>query len=137
MARSPFCLLIKNIPTAEWSTTIDEKHQVIGRAADADIVIPPRFTNVSRRHAEVWVDRYGVWIQDLGSRLGTMVNGVSIQHLPQASIAFGDTISLADIELIMTTHVATSVKPKSTPYDPDETPIAPVKQTLTEAGHIN
>lgn len=66
-------------------------------------IIPPRFTigrssrnhlaldhaSISRSHAEVVVDRDGYRLRDLGSKLGTSVNGVRIQ---EAVLQGGDEI---------------------------------------------
>ena len=46
---------------------------LIGRDPSCGIVIPDR--QVSRRHARVWMDAQGVWLEDLASKNGTHVNG--------------------------------------------------------------
>ena len=69
-------LVMTNIPHREWSAKIEERRKGIGRAPDADIPIPARFGQASRSHAEVWCDRYALWIRDLGSGHGTTVNRV-------------------------------------------------------------
>ncbi len=53
--------------------------------------------NVSRRHARIWEASGQVWIEDLGSRAGTFVNG---QRIPGAvAVLPGDTVSLGDTVL--------------------------------------
>lgn len=37
------------------------------------------FPNLSRRHALLWVDQDGVWIQDLGSMNGTFLDNVRLE----------------------------------------------------------
>ncbi|MBI3463854.1 MAG: FHA domain-containing protein [Planctomycetes bacterium] len=92
-------LVMKNIPGREWSYRIESSPKVIGRFADADIIIPSRFDGVSRRHAEIWTDNYGTWIRDLKSQRGTCINGVWVDHMPQAGIVVRDTVWLGDLAI--------------------------------------
>jgi DNA-binding CsgD family transcriptional regulator len=93
-------LILTNHPTGGWCHQVDDRHKVIGRAEDVDIPVPKRFRSVSRRHAEIWMDRRGCWIQDLGSRQGTRVNLIWIDRLPAARLVAGDLIRLgADLEI--------------------------------------
>ena len=46
---------------------------VLGRDRSADVAIP--HPSVSRRHALIWHEGEGVWIRDLDSARGTMVDG--------------------------------------------------------------
>ena len=50
---------------------------LIGRASSNDIVVDD--VEVSRQHAGIRGDRGGHWIEDLGSRNGTFVNGVQLE----------------------------------------------------------
>src|SRR5262245_61628640 len=95
-------LVLKNIPERDWSYPIEERRLMVGRAPDADVRIPDHFDSVSRRHAEIWSDRKGIWICDCGSRGGTHINGVWIDHVPQARLILGDTLGLgkATLELV-------------------------------------
>ena len=52
----------------------------IGRQPDNDLVL--RDTRASRAHASVFVDNGAYWIEDLGSRHGTFVNGSRIERQP-------------------------------------------------------
>jgi pSer/pThr/pTyr-binding forkhead associated (FHA) protein len=49
---------------------------------------------VSRRHARIWIDNGAAWVEDLGSRHGTLVNGVKINYALQLSL--GDTIQVGE-----------------------------------------
>jgi pSer/pThr/pTyr-binding forkhead associated (FHA) protein len=51
---------------------------VIGRAADCDVVIQD--LKASRRHCQLTRKEDGFLLEDLGSRNGTLVNGVKITH---------------------------------------------------------
>lgn len=45
--------------------------------------------SVSRRHAKIWEEEGEYWIEDLGSRLGTWVNGLRRMKI---KVKFGDRI---------------------------------------------
>ncbi|MCC6322755.1 MAG: FHA domain-containing protein [Phycisphaerales bacterium] len=63
---------------------------LIGRAADCDIRI--RAASISRHHCAVEVDEDSDWvIRDLGSTLGTMVEGVKIS---EAAVEPGLTVQI-------------------------------------------
>ena len=53
--------------------------------------------NVSRRHARLWRDADGYWIEDLNSQLGVLVNGV--RALGKRQIKFTDRILVGKTEL--------------------------------------
>ena len=92
-------LLITNEAPEVWSASIGSQRKTIGRRPDCDIVIPGKFVCTSRRHAEIWADRTGIKICDLGSTGGTRVNGVSIERAKDAKLIPGDRISLGGLEL--------------------------------------
>ena len=89
-------LLLTNHPTGGWFHQIDQHRKIIGRSDSAEISIPKKFRTVSRRHAEVWLDHRGSWIRDLGSRVGTRVNLVWIDRLPEVKLLPGDLIRLGE-----------------------------------------
>jgi DNA-binding CsgD family transcriptional regulator len=92
-------LLITNEAPEVWSAAIGFKRKTIGRRPDCDIVVPGKFVCTSRRHAEIWADRTGIKICDLGSTGGTRVNGVSIERAKDAKLIPGDRISLGGLEM--------------------------------------
>jgi DNA-binding CsgD family transcriptional regulator len=93
-------LILTNHPTGGWCHQVEETHKVIGRAKDADIVVPKHFRSVSRHHAEIWKDPRGCWLRDLGSRKGTRLNLVWIDRLTEAKLVAGDLIRLGtDLEI--------------------------------------
>src|SRR5262245_44513431 len=61
------CLVMVNVPRAQWCYSVTEKRQTIGRATDAAIRIPQQYRSVSRDHAKIWSDKQGVWLMDEGS----------------------------------------------------------------------
>lgn len=104
-SHAPVYLVLKNIPEREWSFALGAERRVLGSSRGADIPIPPQFTNVSRRHAELWTDRHGIWVRDLGSRLGTNVNGVWVDHVTHAGLVVGDGIWFGGIEVYVVAAV--------------------------------
>ncbi|GMU64729.1 MAG: hypothetical protein AMXMBFR36_10030 [Acidobacteriota bacterium] len=63
---------------------------VVGRAEECQLVLPDR--SVSRRHARIAPQADGWWIEDLGSRGGTWVNGRPIAR--PTRLAPGDRVGL-------------------------------------------
>jgi pSer/pThr/pTyr-binding forkhead associated (FHA) protein len=74
---------------SRWALT--EAETVIGRDAECQVVIPDR--QVSRRHARIRRQADGYWIEDLGSKNGTHVNGVAVKG--SAQLQDGDLIQIA------------------------------------------
>ncbi|MEZ5824467.1 MAG: FHA domain-containing protein [Geminicoccaceae bacterium] len=69
-------------------------NSTLGRSDTASIPLDePR---ASRNHAEIRFDGSGFSIADLNSTNGTIVNGTPIS---QTDLAFGDTITIGDLEL--------------------------------------
>jgi|GEM_PF-3992334 len=66
---------------------------VIGRASEADIVVA-QAKGVSRRHAEVSVRDGAVWVRDLGSQNGTVVND---ERVSERKLAHGERLSVGDV----------------------------------------
>ncbi len=95
----PTYLVMTNTEPEEWCAVIAEEPQLIGRSKEAGIRIPQRFRHVSRRHAEIWWERRGVRIRDLGSRAGTSVNGIWIDGGKDASVVVGDRLWMGCLEL--------------------------------------
>ena len=63
--------------------------------AEPDLDLSPDH-DVSRRHARVWEQAGRVWLEDLGSRAGTFVNGQrvagAVEIMPDDAVSLGDTI---------------------------------------------
>lgn len=81
---------------------------VIGRAAGCDVQLD--CSRVSGRHGRIWVDRVGCcWLEDLGSRNGTKVNG---RVLPgPRPLAGGDIIEVGGVTLGVDIGAPRSVRP--------------------------
>ena len=55
---------------------ISDVERYIGRDATNDIVVDDE--EMSFRHARIWLDNGGIWVEDLDSTNGTFVNGKRI-----------------------------------------------------------
>jgi hypothetical protein len=77
-------------------TPIEPHGAVIGRSADADVVLSA--SDVSRRHAEVVPDEAGWLLVDLGSTNGIRLNGRAI-GVPTL-LTDGDVIEVGSVELV-------------------------------------
>ncbi|MBF7082333.1 FHA domain-containing protein [Desulfallas sp. Bu1-1] len=67
----------------------------LGRDYDNDVVLPGRFA--SGRHARIYLQNGQYWLEDLGSKNGTFLNGVPLTR--PAVLANGDQIKIGDITL--------------------------------------
>ena len=88
------CLLLDGVPRQTWAHRIGSQPQVIGRDERSDIRLLR--AKVSRRHAEIWSTDIEIFIRDLGSRNGTLVNNVRVTT---TSLFPGDSFSIGGITL--------------------------------------
>jgi two-component system, cell cycle response regulator len=65
-------------PKAGQSTKLSSHRILLGRSADADILLDDE--GVSRRHAQITVQDADYWIEDLGSTNGILVNGEKVKR---------------------------------------------------------
>jgi adenylate cyclase len=70
-----------------------------GVAVDLDLKFDPW---VSHRHARIWLKDGQYWIEDLGSRNGTLVNGEKIQSRSSRRLVERDVIEIGDTTLRVT-----------------------------------
>lgn len=102
----PAYLIMTNIEPDDWCVEFAEERTVLGRGERADVRIPPRFPLVSRCHAEIWRDRDGIKIRDIGSTAGTHINGVWINDQHEATLEIGDRIWMGGVDLQVVDQVA-------------------------------
>ena len=96
MATQSFELVMTVGPTPEKKFTLSKQEVIIGRDANADIVI--NIAEVSRRHSRMRLEPSGYVIEDLGSTNGTFVNGQRLTgpHMlrPGERIQLGEAVTL-------------------------------------------
>lgn len=88
-------LIVASGKSAGRAITVKRDRLLIGRAEDCDI--RPLSEDVSRRHCAVIVGPAAVWVEDLGSRNGTFVDGARITGKVQ--VADGAMIRVGSLEL--------------------------------------
>ncbi len=121
MATQSFELVMTAGPTPEKKFTLSKQEIIIGRDANADIVI--NIAEVSRRHTRMRLEPSGYVIEDLGSTNGTFVNGqrLSGPHMLRA----GERIQLGE---------AVTLNYQVSAFDMDATVVTPSSGVATVAG---
>ncbi len=80
-----------------FERNLDQDSLVVGRSSEADLILPDRF--LSRQHARIYREGDTWLIEDLGSRNGTQVNGVTIDGA--TPLAVHDVVRLCSSALIL------------------------------------
>jgi phosphoserine phosphatase RsbU/P len=80
-----------------FNHALDGEELVVGRSAECDLTISDRF--MSRRHARLFKQDDAWWLEDLGSRNGSMVNGRLAEE--PVRLAIGDRIVLSGSSLYL------------------------------------
>lgn len=88
-------LIVASGRSAGRAIAIKRNTLLIGRAEQCDV--RPLSEEVSRRHCQVTVGPDAVWVEDLGSRNGTHVNGQRIGE--RTKVVDGDMIRVGSLEL--------------------------------------
>lgn len=88
---------LKPVQVAGFARPVDlvGRHLTIGRAEDCDLRLPADdFPSVSSHHARVEELDGELWVEDLGSTNGTLVNG---ERVERAKLSVGDLLQLGSI----------------------------------------
>ncbi|WP_376788646.1 FHA domain-containing protein [Thermoflexus sp.] len=72
---------------------VDQEVMLIGRGETCDLVLPER--QISRQHARLKREADGYYIEDLGSKNGTFLNGQLLAPFTPQRLKDGDEIALA------------------------------------------
>lgn len=72
---------------------VDQDVLLIGRSETCDLVLPER--QISRQHARLKREADGYYIEDLGSKNGTFLNGQPLMPFTPQRLKDGDEIALA------------------------------------------
>ena len=75
---------------------VDKDSLIVGRTQPGAPVDVDLFDDlgVSRRHARIFLESGRLWIEDLNSKFGTVVNGRAIKGAGKHALALGDTIEI-------------------------------------------
>jgi pSer/pThr/pTyr-binding forkhead associated (FHA) protein len=98
---------IRIVPSGEVISLLGRDNFTLGRSIENQAVIPDvdlaKFDaydhGISRMHAELRIEEQGLFVMDLDSANGTIVNGKSIQSQEKAPIHHGDIIQLGRLRL--------------------------------------
>lgn len=97
MAAQSYELVMTSGPTPEKKFALSKQEIIIGRDANADVVI--NLAEVSRRHSRLRMEPSGYVIEDLGSTNGTFVDGRRLTgpHMlrPGERIQLGEAVTLS------------------------------------------
>jgi pSer/pThr/pTyr-binding forkhead associated (FHA) protein len=89
-------LLVRPSADGHGAPVAAVRHELlIGRGENAGLLLPG--SPVSRQHARVWTSGGRFWVEDLGSRNGTFVNGRRIAG--PTGLRDGDVLQVGDVEL--------------------------------------
>jgi pSer/pThr/pTyr-binding forkhead associated (FHA) protein len=88
-------LIVASGKSAGRAIAIKRNKLLIGRAEGCDV--RPLSEEVSRRHCAITVGPAEVWVEDLGSRNGTFVNGTRITE--RTKVVDGDIVRVGSLEL--------------------------------------
>jgi predicted component of type VI protein secretion system len=88
-------MIVSSGKSAGRAIAIKRNKLLIGRAEECDV--RPLSEEVSRRHCSIVVGPGDVWVEDLGSRNGTFVNGNRIGE--KTRVTDGDLVRIGSLEL--------------------------------------
>ncbi len=122
----------------EVSITLNQSEIRIGRPDGVgypDLDLSPDL-RVSRRHARIWWDNEVYWIEDLGSRFGTYLNGELVQNRQMLSL--GDVVLIGEsvLEIVSAAEPESMAPPPPPPPRPVRAfviPAAPATPAATPA----
>ncbi len=101
-----------------------ETELILGRDPRCDVVIPNR--QVSRRHARVFRKGQEIWVEDLGSKNGTYINGERLNPQEPAPLHEGDVLVLALAQRFV---LVAARETQTMPLEPVEAPPEDLAET--------
>ena len=109
-------ILLRNLSANGFRWKLSTKPLVIGRGHECDIRVFD--SELSRRHAKVWLDGDAAYFEDLGSSNATLLNG---KPSLRGKLAPGDTLGAGTIIFLVSESPELLEPPNS--LDPKATPI--------------
>jgi pSer/pThr/pTyr-binding forkhead associated (FHA) protein len=86
-------LMVQDGPLAGREFRLDRDVMTLGRGDECDVVVPER--QISRVHMRIRREATGYFLEDLGSKNGTFINGRQVLSGAPALLQDGDEIQLA------------------------------------------
>jgi len=86
-------LMVQDGPLAGREFRLDRDVMTLGRGDECDVVVPER--QISRVHMRICREATGYFLEDLGSKNGTFINGRQVLSGAPALLQDGDEIQLA------------------------------------------
>lgn len=130
---SNYQLVVKTGPIPEQTLVLDGTEFSIGRDINNDFVIND--TEMSRKHAKIYIYGQGFVLEDLGSTNGTFVNGQRLTGIHQLAagdmVSFGENVSCV-FEVPEVDPDATRVSVQPPVYAPPVTPQPSIPVTPQE-----
>jgi signal transduction histidine kinase/CheY-like chemotaxis protein len=111
----PSIRVLKGV-NAGQSYTLSAPETLLGRDVSCGIVIP--LQTISRHHARIVQEEGGVFIEDLRSRNGTLINGRRIES--RHALRHGDRIDIHDVVMAYREDTNSSLQSLAGPPDSDE-----------------
>jgi len=90
-----------------FSHTLEGEIVVVGRSSEADLQVDDKY--LSRKHANLVFQDDGWWVEDLGSRNGTRLNGDYVEE--RTRLKPGDELRLCQSSIIFDPEEARAVEP--------------------------
>lgn len=92
-------LFIANGTIAGHSIEIDKEVTTLGRGINNDIQLNEN--SISRDHLKITKKEGSLFIEDLGSHNGTIINGYQLEPGVEVEITIGDSITLGNINMVI------------------------------------
>lgn len=105
---------LRNVETGYPHLLLPGEH-LLGRSDEADILVD--CISISRRHARIFNQEEGVFVEDLGSQNGTWVDEAYLEPSVATNIAVGETIYFGGIPMRLDPEILSQV-PAETPRKP-------------------
>jgi EAL domain-containing protein (putative c-di-GMP-specific phosphodiesterase class I) len=103
MSKGPGLVVRKLVfPLARLSNVLGRTDRAAGIYPDVDLGPLGQGRAISRRHAEVNYRSGNLFIRDLGSRLGTYVNGEPLEDDAECALVDGDLVTIGEATLTFT-----------------------------------
>ena len=98
-----------------WEKSFHKPFIVIGRASSSgkpDLDLSSDI-NISRRQARIWREADECWLEDLGSKFGTKINGSRLEANARQKLSAGDLIKMGDTEIQVEVPIENSESKKN------------------------